>query len=414
MDSGICAIFNTVANKMYIGKSTQLSRRWRGHLKDLRGGRHHNRYLQASWDKYGKDAFIFGQLEEISPDNTILLGQRESYWVTAFQSMSRHKGYNLAIVVPDGTAQASDETRARQRASHLGKKQAPESIAKTAAAHRGKKRSAQTIARLRAANTGQLMTQEQKDKLREAKTGKPLSEEHKSKLSSLLANRKNTLTDEDRYDIACRSSSGENRRFLAEEYGIRENYVSTMKRGVMIDRKNGRLLILIRGNITCVYPKNPDNLPAFYFDVLRVIETLGRPVACLDEVSMSILKWDGVIRTASDRHKKRRFGIQDLPDVEPSTIAEKCRKLGVPYAMVYKRLRKGWSEEQAFSTPRDPRRQLAAAIEAQGGTMKDSAGKSLTYLIALDPHGNSGKLAAARKNGTQVISIDDAKALAGI
>lgn len=57
---------------------------------------------------------------------------------------------------------------------------------------------------------------------------------------------------------------------------------------------------------------------------------------------------------------------------------------------------------------------LHAAIEAQGGTMKDSASKTLTYLVALDPKGNSTKLAAARKNGTLVIGVDDAKALAGI
>lgn len=57
---------------------------------------------------------------------------------------------------------------------------------------------------------------------------------------------------------------------------------------------------------------------------------------------------------------------------------------------------------------------LAAAIEAQGGTVKDSASKSLTYLVALDPTGNSTKLAAARKNGTKVIGKDEAERLAGV
>ena len=57
---------------------------------------------------------------------------------------------------------------------------------------------------------------------------------------------------------------------------------------------------------------------------------------------------------------------------------------------------------------------LAAAIEAQGGTVKDSASKSLTYLVALDPNGGSGKLAAARKNGTKVIGKADAEQIAGL
>lgn len=57
---------------------------------------------------------------------------------------------------------------------------------------------------------------------------------------------------------------------------------------------------------------------------------------------------------------------------------------------------------------------LAQAIEAQGGTVKDSVGKGLTYLVALDPNGNSGKLAKARQNGTQVIGKAEAYKLAGL
>lgn len=57
---------------------------------------------------------------------------------------------------------------------------------------------------------------------------------------------------------------------------------------------------------------------------------------------------------------------------------------------------------------------LSAALEAQGATEKTSVSKGLTFLIAMDPNGNSGKLAAARKNGTTVIGVDEAKKLAGI
>ena len=57
---------------------------------------------------------------------------------------------------------------------------------------------------------------------------------------------------------------------------------------------------------------------------------------------------------------------------------------------------------------------LSQAIEEQGGTMKDSVGKGLTYLIALDPSGNSGKLVKARQNGSKVISKAEAYQLAGL
>ena len=66
---------------------------------------------------------------------------------------------------------------------------------------------------------------------------------------------------------------------------------------------------------------------------------------------------------------------------------------------------------------------LSTAIEAAGGTVKDSASKTLTYLVALDKNGSTGKLVAARKNrdeamkkglpATEVIDVDDAWALVG-
>ena len=50
---------------------------------------------------------------------------------------------------------------------------------------------------------------------------------------------------------------------------------------------------------------------------------------------------------------------------------------------------------------------MSDAIEAQGGTIKSSAVKGLSYLVASDPSSTSGKAAQARKNGTTIIGIDD-------
>lgn len=57
--------------------------------------------------------------------------------------------------------------------------------------------------------------------------------------------------------------------------------------------------------------------------------------------------------------------------------------------------------------------ELKDALEAAGATVKDSAGKSTSFLVALDKNGSSGKLVAARKNGTTVIDADDAWAMVG-
>lgn len=56
---------------------------------------------------------------------------------------------------------------------------------------------------------------------------------------------------------------------------------------------------------------------------------------------------------------------------------------------------------------------MTAAFENQGGTVKTSFSKGLTYLVALDPKGHSTKLDAARKAGTNVIGVDDMWAILG-
>ena len=55
--------------------------------------------------------------------------------------------------------------------------------------------------------------------------------------------------------------------------------------------------------------------------------------------------------------------------------------------------------------------ELSSAFEAAGGTVKSSVVKGLTYLVAKDPNGSSGKLEKARAGGTVVVGIDEMRAL---
>lgn len=50
---------------------------------------------------------------------------------------------------------------------------------------------------------------------------------------------------------------------------------------------------------------------------------------------------------------------------------------------------------------------LSSAIEENGGEVKSSVGKDLTYLIILDPQSTSNKAEKAREYGVQLISPDD-------
>lgn len=51
----------------YVGQTTRLPiKRWREHLYPLRKGKHHNRYLQSAWNKYGEKAFEFQVVKEFN------------------------------------------------------------------------------------------------------------------------------------------------------------------------------------------------------------------------------------------------------------------------------------------------------------------------------------------------------------
>lgn len=98
--SGIYSIKNIINGKVYIGKSTHLYRRKYQHFTALKKGKHSNTYLQASFDKYKFDSFIFEVLEQCDVNE---LSVKEHYWINLFDSCNRAKGYNLEIVNSDGS-----------------------------------------------------------------------------------------------------------------------------------------------------------------------------------------------------------------------------------------------------------------------------------------------------------------------
>ena len=58
-----------------------------------------------------------------------------------------------------------------------------------------------------------------------------------------------------------------------------------------------------------------------------------------------------------------------------------------------------------FTGVRSP--EMETLIESQGGTVKSSVGKNLTYLVAKDPKSTSGKAKKARDYGCEVVGVDE-------
>lgn len=89
-NSGIYIILNKINNKCYVGSSINIKKRWYEHKLKLNLNEHYNSYLQASWNKYGKENFIF-KLIEVCKTN---LAEREQFWMNESKCYIRQFGYN--------------------------------------------------------------------------------------------------------------------------------------------------------------------------------------------------------------------------------------------------------------------------------------------------------------------------------
>lgn len=92
MTSGIYCIENIINKKKYVGYSTSMEKRWRYHKSLLRNNKHDNGHLQASWNKWGEEFFIFYVLETCLKDNLV---EQEKFYIKILSSNNSKYGYNL-------------------------------------------------------------------------------------------------------------------------------------------------------------------------------------------------------------------------------------------------------------------------------------------------------------------------------
>lgn len=94
---GIYGIRNIVNNKIYIGSSNDIKRRFRKHRTELNKRKHSNKHLEASYHKYGKDKFDFVILEICERKDLI---KKECFYIEQSKSLDPLYGYNLRIPEP--------------------------------------------------------------------------------------------------------------------------------------------------------------------------------------------------------------------------------------------------------------------------------------------------------------------------
>jgi len=206
--AGIYKFTNKHNNKVYIGKSVDLSKRLIIH-KNTRLKSRRQTYFEHAIIKYGWDSFTldiletFPEFDKKREEDKIFLLKRESYYISEYKSTDKAYGYNLCEYSNDNTGRSlTEEHKEKIRIANTGKKMSLESIEKTRAAHLGvklseehrKKLSQSKIGKkrgphseehkekLRQANLGKKMSLESREKMRQANLGKKLPDWHKEKL----------------------------------------------------------------------------------------------------------------------------------------------------------------------------------------------------------------------------------------
>jgi group I intron endonuclease len=96
--SGVYKVTNVWNNKIYIGESLNIERRWKEHIDDLKNNKHHSYKLQNDWNIYGDKAFDFKIIKEINKQYNDLSKKAvsiiyEKQYIEKYNSINN--GYNL-------------------------------------------------------------------------------------------------------------------------------------------------------------------------------------------------------------------------------------------------------------------------------------------------------------------------------
>ena len=113
----IYAITNIINNKIYVGQTRDIERRFRHHKLYLKNGKHPNEQLQEDYNEYGEDCFEYTILCEC---DLKLLDEMEEYYIRKLMSHDKNTGYNKTYG-GKGSCKTS-EVKEKISNSHKGKR----------------------------------------------------------------------------------------------------------------------------------------------------------------------------------------------------------------------------------------------------------------------------------------------------
>lgn len=215
----IYKIRNVVNGKFYVGSTMDTRERFRTHRNKLRATKHHCAHLQAAWDKYGEECFVFEIVEQVSTLDA--LQAAEDVWLAAHVGAEHCYNVGTRSGAPwrGGAKEAhpcfgvpkSEQTRAAIAASLT----AVYAADPTSHPRYGKTHTDETKAKMSASRTGKMTGD------RHYRFGQTLSAEVREKIGAAQRGVKKAprvLTDEGRAKIKAAAAAGHYASFLGRQH----------------------------------------------------------------------------------------------------------------------------------------------------------------------------------------------------
>lgn len=225
--SGIYVIANLASEKLYIGSSAKLRNRLTTHIWLLRDNRHKNAHLQAAWNKYGEDFFMFAPLQYAPVEE---LEAVEQAMIDKYRDMA----YNLREVSSSNRGvKFSEETRRKISESSKAQWDRPEYRERITAARREYQPTAEQIAKMAATKRGKRLSEQHRQAMRDA-VRKPPPERSEAHRAALGASRAKTYVVTSPEGI---EQTVTNLREFCRNNGLQQSHMGKVARGVQDNHK---------------------------------------------------------------------------------------------------------------------------------------------------------------------------------
>jgi group I intron endonuclease len=178
-------IKNKIDNKIYVGSTNNISKRWHTHRKKLSTNKHHSPYLQNAWNKYGEDCFIFEVLETLQSKKEML--DCEQKWLNKTLCYDKENGYNTCKVAGSPLGHKHTE-EAKRKISNRMKGENHPLYGKTLSNEHKARISSSNIGKI-AWNRGLPASEKERLRLKQIRSEqiiRPCSDETKNKISEKL------------------------------------------------------------------------------------------------------------------------------------------------------------------------------------------------------------------------------------